>query len=211
MGSPARDSSGFFVHSLLLEMSQIVLTGNRYLKGQSYPTIDSEIVIEIKKGATWDEEFFVPGDFSNWDINFHVAKKFDVFVPELDSNGDPVLDGNGDPVLVEDRMATGRVTGVMFGDFTLPVLDEENNPVLDEDGVPVIRNLENYTYFKVILDSTVTALMDVSPIAFKDIEFPRSGKDYWQADLEASRDNGGILEVEPLYLDLTPVVVRGQV
>lgn len=169
-------------------MTQVVLTGNRYLKGQSYPTIDSELVVEIKQGSTWDEDFYAPGDFSSWDISFYISKNF-----------------------AGDRMAVGRVAGVSFGDFTEPILDENGNPVLDENGNPTSELLEDYTYFRVIIDSDVTALMEISPISLKEIESPKAGKDYWWADLEASRNNGGVMEVEPLYLDLTPVVVRGQV
>lgn len=152
-------------------MSQKVLTGNLYLIGQSYPTIASETVIEIKQGTTWDEEFFVQGDFTGWSINFYVAKQ------------------SG-----ETRIATGRIEGLQFGNFT-------------EQGT----EYENYTYFKLIIDSNITAEMDITPIAIKEISQPKAGRDYWQADLEASKTIAGKLIVQPLAFDLTPVVVRGQV
>lgn len=168
-------------------MTQVILTGNRYLSGQSYPTIASEIVLEIKQGSTWDEEFFVSGDFTGWDVNFYVSKKFG-----------------------ESRIAIGRVTGLSFGNFTIPVLDENGNPVFDDNGNPVVRELNDYTYFRLIIDSNITAEMDVSPMSFKEIATPKAGRDYWQADLEASRTVSGVLEVEPLGFDLVPVVVRGE-
>jgi hypothetical protein len=70
---------------------------------------------------------------------------------------------------------------------------------------------ENYTYFKLIVDSNITAEMDITPIAIKEITQPKAGRDYWQADLEASRTIASKLIVQPLAFDLTPVVVRGQV
>ena len=152
-------------------MSQKVLTGNYFLKGQSYPTIASETVIEVKQGTTWDEEFFIQGDFTGWNINFYIAKQ------------------SG-----EARIATGRIEGLQFGDFTVEGTE-----------------YENYTYFKLIIDSNITAEMEVTPIAFKEIEQPKAGRDYWQADLEASKSIATKLIVQPLALDLTPVVVRGQV
>jgi hypothetical protein len=193
-------------------MAQTVLTGNRYLKGQSYLTIASEIVVEIKKGATWeDEEFFIEGDFRGWDIDFFVAKQFGLFVPALDGDGEPVLDGDGNPVLTEDRMAIGQTQGLQFGDFTIPVLDDNGDPVLDDNGDPVVEELAGYTRFQIIIDSDTTSEMEVSPIAFKEIATPRAGRDYWLGDLEASRTVSGRLEVKSLYLDLVPVVVRGEV
>jgi len=155
-------------------MAQKVLTGNYFLKGQSYPTIASEIVIEIKKGSTWDEEFFIQGDFTTWNINFYVAKQFG-----------------------EDRMAVGRIDGLQFGDFVL----EGEDPI----------EYQGYTYFHLIIDSNITAEMDVTPVAFKEIGQPKVGRDYWQADLEASKTIANRLVVEPLGLDLIPVVVRGEV
>lgn len=169
-------------------MSQIVLTGNSYLAGRSYPTIVSETVIEIKKGSTWNDEVFVKGNFTGWNINFYIAKIFG-----------------------ESRIAVGRIEGIQFGDFVEPILDENGNPVLDEGGNPTYENLDGYTYFKLIIDSEVTTTLEVTPIAFKEILQPKPGKDYWQADLEASKIESGILKVEPLFFDLTPVVVRGQV
>jgi hypothetical protein len=53
--------------------------------------------------------------------------------------------------------------------------------------------------------------MDVTPVAFKEIGQPKVGRDYWQADLEASKTIANRLVVEPLGLDLIPVVVRGEV
>ncbi len=161
-----------------LLMLQKVLTGNYFLKGQSYPTIASEIVIEIKKGSTWDEEFFVQGDFTTWNINFYVAKQFG-----------------------EDRMAVGRIDQLQFGDFILPSNEDGEDPIEYQD----------YTYFRLIVDSTVTDGMEVTPIAFKEIAQPKPGRDYWQADLKASRTIANRLVIEPLGLDLIPVVVRGQV
>jgi hypothetical protein len=159
-------------------MAQKVLTGNYFLKGQSYPTIASEIVIEIKKGSTWDEEFFIQGDFTTWNINFYVAKQFG-----------------------EDRMAVGRIDGLQFGNFILPANEEREDPI----------EYQNYTYFHLIIDSNVTDGMEVTPIAFKEIGQPKVGRDYWQADLEASKTIANRLVVEPLGLDLIPVVVRGEV
>jgi hypothetical protein len=159
-------------------MAQKVLTGNYFLKGQLYPTIASEIVIEIKKGSTWDEEFFIQGDFTTWNINFYVAKQFG-----------------------EDRMAVGRVDELQFGDFILPANEEGEDPI----------EYQNYTYFHLIIDSNITAEMDVTPVAFKEIGQPKVGRDYWQADLEASKTIANRLVVEPLGLDLIPVVVRGEV
>ena len=159
-------------------MAQKVLTGNYFLKGQSYPTIASEIVIEIKKGSTWDEEFFIQGDFTTWNINFYVAKQFG-----------------------EDRMAVGRVDELQFGDFILPSNEDGEDPIEYQD----------YTYFRLIVDSSVTDGMEVTPIAFKEIAQPKAGRDYWQADLEASKTIANRLVIEPLGLDLIPVVVRGQV
>ena len=161
-----------------LLMLQKVLTGNYFLKGQSYPTIASEIVIEIKKGSTWDEEFFVQGDFTAWNINFYVAKQFG-----------------------EDRMAVGRIDELQFGDFILPSNEDGEDPIEYQD----------YTYFRLIVDSNVTDGMEVTPIAFKEIAQPKAGRDYWQADLKASRTIANRLVIEPLGLDLIPVVVRGQV
>ena len=152
-------------------MSQKVLTGNLYLIGQSYPTIASETVIEIKQGTTWDEEFFIQGDFTGWNINFYIAKQ------------------SG-----ETRIATGRIEGLQFGDFTVEGTE-----------------YENYTYFKLIIDSNITSEMDITPIAIKEISQPKAGRDYWQADLEATKTIAGKLIVQPLAFDLTPVVVRGQV
>lgn len=152
-------------------MPQEVLTGNLYLIGQSYPTIARDTIIEIKQGTTWDEEFFVQGDFTTWDINFYIAKQ------------------SG-----EARIATGRIEGLQFGNFT-------------EQGT----EYENYTYFKLIIDSNITAEMDITPIAIKEITQPKAGRDYWQADLEASKIIAGKLIVQPLAFDLTPVVIRGQV
>lgn len=157
-----------------LLMSQKVLTGNYFLKGQSYPTIASEIVIEIKKGSTWDEEFFVQGDFTTWDINFYIARQFG-----------------------GDRMAVGRVDQLQFGDFIL-----EGEELIEYQG---------YTYFRLIVDSIITAGLEVTPIAFKEIAQPKAGRDYWQADLEASKTIANRLVIEPLGLDLIPVVVRGEV
>lgn len=161
-----------------LFMAQKVLTGNKFLKGQSYPTIASEIVIEIKKGSTWDEEFFIQGDFTTWNVNFYVAKQFG-----------------------ETRIATGRIEGLQFGNFILPANEEGEDPIEYQD----------YTYFHLIIDSNITAEMDVTPIAFKEIEQPKVGRDYWQADLEASKTIANRLVIEPLGLDLIPVVVRGEV
>lgn len=152
-------------------MPQKVLAANLYLIGQSYPTIASETVIEIKQGTTWDEEFFVQGDFTGWNINFYIAKQ------------------SG-----ETRIATGRIEGLQFGNFTVEGTE-----------------YENYTYFKLIIDSNITAEMDITPIAIKEISQPKAGRDYWQADLEASKTIATKLIVRPLAFDLTPVVVRGQV
>lgn len=194
-------------------MPQKVLTGNKFLKGQSYPAIASEIVVEIKKGSTWDEEFFIQGDFSDWDIRFHISKRFGLFIPVLDENGSPVLDEDGNPILIEDRMASGRVESLQFGDFVdeEPILDEDGNPVLDEDGNFTYKKYNGYTYFKLILDSTVTDKMEISPIAYKEILQPKPGRDYWEADLEACNNSVEPSIVEPLGFDLFPVVVRGQV
>lgn len=159
-------------------MTQKVLTGNYFLKGQSYPTIVSEIVIEIKKGSTWDEEFFIQGDFTTWDISFYVAKQFG-----------------------EDRMAVGRIDALQFGNFILLPDEEGEDPI----------EYQNYTYFRLIIDSNITTEMDVTPIAFKEIGQPKAGRDYWQADLEASKTIANRLVIEPLGLDLIPVVVRGEV
>jgi hypothetical protein len=62
-----------------------------------------------------------------------------------------------------------------------------------------------------IVDSNITAEMDITPIAIKEITQPKPGRDYWQADLEASKTIATKLIVQPLAFDLTPVVVRGQV
>jgi hypothetical protein len=159
-------------------MAQKVLTGNYFLKGQSYPTIASEIVIEIKKGSTWDEEFFIQGDFTGWNINFYVARQFG-----------------------ETRIATGRIEGLQFGDFVLPPNEEGEDPIEYQD----------YTYFRLIIDSNVTAEMEVAPISFKEIAQPKAGRDYWQADLEASKTIANRVIIEPLGLDLIPVVVRGEI
>ena len=159
-------------------MSQKVLTGNKFLKGQSYPAIASEIVIEIKKGSTWDEEFFIQGDLTTWDVNFYVAKQFG-----------------------EDRMAVGRIDELQFGNFILPPDEQGEDPI----------EYQNYTYFRLIIDSNITTGMEVTPIAFKEITQPRAGRDYWQADLEASKTIANRLVIEPLGLDLIPVVVRGEV
>ena len=161
-----------------LFMAQKVLTGNKFLKGQSYPSIASEIVIEIKKGSTWDEEFFIQGDFTGWNINFYVAKQFG-----------------------ETRIATGRIEGMQFGDFIVLPDEQGEDPIEYQD----------HTYFHVIIDSDITAEMEVAPISFKEIAQPKAGRDYWQADLEASKTIANRVIIEPLGLDLSPVVVRGEV
>lgn len=166
------------INSTISLMPQKVLTGNKFLKGQSYPAIASEIVVEIKKGSTWDEEFFIQGDFTGWNINFYVARQFG-----------------------ETRIATGRIEEMQFGDFILPPDEEGEEPVEYQD----------YTYFRLIIDSNITAEMEVAPISFKEIAQPKAGRDYWQADLEASKTIANRLVIEPLGLDLIPVVVRGEV
>jgi hypothetical protein len=98
-------------------------------------------------------------------------------------------------------MAVGRIDGLQFGNFILPAYEEGEDPI----------EYQNYTYFHLIIDSNITAEMDVTPVAFKEIGQPKVGRDYWQADLEASKTIANRLVVEPLGLDLIPVVVRGEV
>jgi hypothetical protein len=98
-------------------------------------------------------------------------------------------------------MAVGRVDELQFGNFILPSNEDGEDPIEYQD----------YTYFRLIVDSNVTDGMEVTPIAFKEIAQPKAGRDYWQADLEASKTIANRLVIEPLGLDLIPVVVRGQV